>query len=133
MDRIMFNQSIQPDQILPENQETDILEITAEPYPDKRRIKVLFRLSSFSSLPNAELTLRNEDNEPLVTANLVNILNTENEITLHLPANKNQPGEYTVTLEIFSLVEEETEGDEAPTVTFNQTNLKSSSCSFRLQ
>ena len=33
VDWIMFeNQSIQPDQILPENQDTDILEIAAEPF-----------------------------------------------------------------------------------------------------
>ena len=127
------NQSIQPDQILPENQEADILEITIEPYPDKRRIKVLFRLSSFSSAPNVSINLTNEDNEILVTANMVNIFNPENEITLHLPANKNQPGEYTVTLELFSLKEEETGAEDEPKVTLKQTNIKTRSCSFSLQ
>ncbi len=127
------NQSIQPDQILPENQEADILEITTEPYPDKRRIKVLFRLSSFSSAPNVSINLTNEDNEILVTANMVNIFNPENEITLHLPANKNQPGEYTVTLELFSLKEEETGAEDEPKVTLKQTNIKTRSCSFSLQ
>ena len=127
------NQSIQPDQILPEDQETDILEITAEPYPDKRRIKVLFRLSSFASAPNASITLTNEDDQLLVSANVVNIFNPENEITLHLPENKNQPGEYSVTLELFSLVEEETGAEDGPKVTLNQTNFKSRSCSFTLQ
>ncbi|MCD6424220.1 MAG: hypothetical protein J7L35_01840 [Anaerolineales bacterium] len=127
------NQSIQPDQILPEDQETDILEITAEPYPDKRRIKVLFRLSSFASAPNASITLTNEDNQLLVSANMVNIFNPENEITLHLPKNKNQPGEYSVTLELFSLAEEETGAEDGPKVTLKQTNIKSRSCSFTLQ
>ncbi|MCK5794246.1 MAG: hypothetical protein KAH12_06055 [Anaerolineales bacterium] len=127
------NQSIQPDQILPENQDTDILEITAEPYLDKRRIKVLFRLSSFASTPNASITLTNEDNQLLVSANMVNIFNTENEITLHIPKNKNQPGEYSVTLELFSLAEEETDAEDGPKITLKQTNIKSSSCSFTLQ
>jgi len=129
----MFNQSIQPDQILPESQETDILELTAEPYPDKRRIKILFRLSSFSSSPNAEISLVNTENEPLVSANLVTLFNTENEITLHLPANKNQPGEYTVTLDVFSLVEEEIDDADGPKVRLEQSNLKTRSCSFTLQ
>lgn len=127
------NQSIQPDQILPENLDTDILEITAEPYPDKRRIKVLFRLSSFSSAPNVSINLTNENNEILVTANMVNIFNPENEITLHLPANKNQPGDYFVTLDLFSLTEEETDTEDGPKVTLQQTNIKSRSCSFSLQ
>jgi len=127
------NQSIQPDQILPENQDTDILEITTEPYPDKRRIKILFRLSSFASAPNVSIKLTNEDNEILVTANMVNIFNPENEITLHLPANKNQPGKYTVTLELFSLTEEETDAEDGPKVKLKQTNLKTRSCSFSLQ
>lgn len=127
------NQSIQPDQILPKNQETDILDITAEPYPDRRRIKVLFRLSSFSSAQNVSITLVNEINELLVTANMVNIFIPENEITLHLPLNKNQPGKYTVTLELFSLTEEETTGDDEPKVKIKQTNIKNRSCSFSLQ
>lgn len=126
------NQYIQPDQILPENQEAEILDITAEPYPDKRRIKILFRLSSFSSAPNISITLTNEDKETLVTANMVNIFSLENEITLHLPANKNQPGDYTVTLELFSLKEEETGAEDGPKVILKQTNTKSSSCSFTL-
>jgi len=129
----MFNQSIQPDQILPESQETDILELTAEPYPDKRRIKILFRLSSFSSSPNAEISLVNTENEPLVSANLVTLFNTENEITLHLPANRNQPGKYTVTLDVFSLVEEEIEDADGPKVRLEQSNLRTRSCSFTLQ
>jgi len=127
------NQSIQPDQILPENQETDILEISAEPYSDKRRIRVLFRLSSFSSAPNVSIKLTNEDNEILVSADMVNIIHPENEITLHLPANRNQPGDYFVTLDLFSLTEEETTTANGPEVTLTQTNIKTRSCSFSLQ
>lgn len=129
----MFDhQYIKPDQILPDNQEPDILEISTEPYPDKRRIKVLFRLSSFSSAQNIGIKLTNEENELLVTANMVNITSPDNEITLHLPANKNQPGDFTVTLELFSLIEEETGMEEGPEVRLKQTNIKSSSCSFTL-
>ena len=127
------NQSIQPDQILPEDQETDILEISAEPYLDKRRIKILFRLSSFASAPNASINLTNEDNQLLVSANMVNIFSPDNEITLHLPENKNRPGEYTVTLDLFSLVEEETDAEDGLKVILKQTNINSSSCSFALQ
>ncbi len=126
------DQTIQPDQILPGDQVADILEIVAEPYPDKRRIRVQFRLSSFSTAPNASINLTNEADEILVTANLVTMFNPENEITLHLPANKNQPGDYRVTLDLFSLKEEETDGDDGPKVVLKQTNIKTKSCSFSL-
>ena len=79
------NQFIQPDQILPDNQDINILEISAEPYPDKRRIKVLFRLSSFKKLPNISVTLSNEDGDTVASAKMVDIIYPENEITLHLP------------------------------------------------
>lgn len=127
------NQHIQPDQILPENQDTDILDISAEPYPDKRRIKVQFRLSSFSSAPSGSIAVANEGDEILVTTSMVNIFHPENEVTLHLPAKKNQPGQYAVTLEIFSLIEEETDTEDGPKTTLIQANKKSSSCTFTLQ
>ena len=127
------NQFIQPDQVLPENQDTDILEITADPYPDKRRIRVLFRLSSFLTPPNVSVTLANEDGENLVVAKMVNILSLENEITLHIPVNKNQPGEYIVNLELFFLSEEEKADENGPKVELIEANNKSSSCSFTLQ
>jgi hypothetical protein len=127
------NQFIQPDQILPENQDTDILEIAAEPYPDKRRIKVLFRLSSFNSPPNISIILSNENGDNLAAAKLVNIFNPENEITLHIPATMNRPGVYTVKLVLFSIKEEEKAGKDGPTIELKETNIKSSSCSFILQ
>jgi hypothetical protein len=77
--------------------------------------------------------ITNEAGETLAAANLVNITSPDNEITLHLPAHKNQPGEYSVTLELFSLIEQENEGDEGPPVKLIQTKLKSSSCSFPIQ
>ena len=127
------NQHIQPDQILPDNQDAEILEIAAEPYPDRRRIKVLFRLSSFSSAPSGSITLSNEDNEILVTTSMVNIFHPENEVTLHLPANKNHPGQYSVTLEIFSIIEEDTASEDGPKTILKQKNKKSRSCSFEIQ
>ncbi len=130
----MFDkQFIQSDQILPDNQDIDILELTAEPYPDKRRIKVLFRLSSFNSPPNISVTLSNEAGDNLTAAKMVNIFNPENEITLHIPASMNQPGEYTVTMVLFSIKEEEKDSKDGPRIELKETNIKSSSSSFILQ
>ncbi len=130
----MFDkQFIQSDQILPDNQDIDILEISAEPYPDKRRIKVLFRLSSFNSPPNISVTLSNEAGDNLAAAKMVNIFNPENEITLHIPATMNQPGEYTVKMVLFSIKEEEKATKDGPRIELKETNIKSSSCSFILQ
>ena len=74
-----------------------ILEFSSELYPDLRRVKVNFLLSSFLENPNASLTLFNQDKEELVSVNIVNIFNQANEITLHIPANRTKPGEYFIS------------------------------------
>ena len=127
------NQFIQPDQILPGDQDTEILGLSAEPYPDKRRVSVKFRLSSFQVPPNVAVSLKNEVGEELAAVKIVNMFDMENEITLHLPQNKNQQGEYFVDLHIFSLEEVEKKGEEGQVVALKETNIKSRSCSFTLQ
>lgn len=124
---------IQPDQILPENKEIDILDLTAEPYADNRRIKVNFRLSSFYTPPHASLKICNEKQEELVIVNIVNIFNPENEITLHLPAHQNQPGKYTISMDIFFILEDEPDtGDNNP-ISLKQSKPKTFSTSFIIQ
>ena len=127
------NNFIQPDQILPKNQEIDILDFSAEIYPDKRRIKVNFRLSSFVTPPHASLRITNDEHEELVVVNIVNIFSPENEVTLHLPAHKNQPGKYTISMDIFFLIEDEPDEEDNKPISFNPTKPKTFSTSFLIQ
>jgi predicted SnoaL-like aldol condensation-catalyzing enzyme len=84
----------------------DIHDFSCEIYPDLRRVKVMFFLSAFQDHPHATLKIINQDDEVLTSVNIVNIFNQANEITLHLPANKNKPGPYKVHMDLFYLQEE---------------------------
>jgi len=110
-----------------------ILSFDAEPYPDDRRVKVKLLLSSFLEGPNALITLSNEENQELTSVNIVNIFTLENEFTLHIPGNKNLPGNYIVNVEVFYVEEEEIEQDGEQRLSFKQSLVDSASTSFSIQ
>ncbi len=110
-----------------------ILSFTAEPYPDGRRVLVRLLLSSFLEGPNAIINLSDEENQELTSVNIVTIFSPENEFTLHIPGNKNLPGNYIVNVEVFYIEEEETEQDEEQKLSFKQSLVASASTSFSIQ
>ncbi len=91
-------------------QEIEILEFSSEIYPDHRRVKVTFTLSDFQVNPNASIVLMNQNSDRLAEINIINIFNRANEITLHIPANQNKPGDYKIELDLFYVQEEEIPG-----------------------
>jgi hypothetical protein len=113
-------------------QELNIVELSAELYPDKRRVKVCFQLTPFQSNPNASLTLLNQDQKSLVSVNIINIFVPENEITLHIPAGENDPGEYSVVIELFDIVEGKPQTGDPDQVILSQTHLKTRSTTFQI-
>jgi stress response protein SCP2 len=130
MDNDMFSGSPKTP---PAQDDIKILSFDAEPYPDGRRVKVKLLLSSFLQGPNALINLSNQENQELATVNIVNIFSSENEITLHIPGNKKQPGKYTVDVEVFYVEEEEIERDGEQQIFFRQSLIDSASTSFSIQ
>ncbi len=117
----------------PAQDDIKILSFAAEPYPDGRRVKVRLLLSSFLQGPNAIINLSNQENQELASVNIVDIFSPENEITLHFPGNKKQPGKYTVDIEVFYIEEEEIEQDGEQRLSFKQSLVDSASTSFSIQ
>jgi predicted SnoaL-like aldol condensation-catalyzing enzyme len=111
----------------------DILEFSCEIYPDLRRVKVNFLLSSFLENPNASLTLINPEKEELVSVNIVNIFSQANEITLHIPANQNRPGEYQVKMDLFYLQEEMIGDEEDQEVSIKTIPIRSRLSTFSIK
>lgn len=111
----------------------EILEFSCDIYPDLRRVKVNFTLSSFLENPNASLVLCNQGNEELVSVNIVNIFSQANEITLHIPANQNQPGEYTVKMDLFYVQEDIDGNEENQEVRIRTIPISSSSSTFSIK
>jgi hypothetical protein len=100
------------DQIKPADSQVDIIDLTAEPYQDRRRIKVQFKLSHFHPPPNASLALVGLDGQELAVVDIVNISQSENEITLHFPHQHPPAGDYLVRLTLLVLEERETGTDQ---------------------
>ncbi len=117
----------------PAQDDIKILSFDAEPYPDGRRVKVRLLLSSFLQGPNAIINLSNQENQELASVNIVDIFSPENEITLHFPGNKKQPGSYKVNVEVFYVEEEEIERDGEQQIFFRQSLIDSASPSFSIQ
>ena len=113
-------------------EEIKIMEVEVEPYPDKRRVKVKFILSSFTHGPSALVTLTFNDIQ-LASVNIVNIFVPENEITLHIPGDGVKPGTYQVELDLFFIIEAKNEDGEDSTIQLQQSHLDNTSVSFTIQ
>jgi hypothetical protein len=119
------NQNLEMDDI-------EILEFSSELYPDQRRVKVVFNLSPFLVNPNASISLNNPEGDTLTSVNIVNIFSSDNEITLHIPANQNTPGIYTVNIDLFYVQEESGTGSQVDHISLKTIPLGSSSSTFSI-
>jgi hypothetical protein len=111
------------------NKKIDILHLEASPYPDRRRVKVIFQLSPFTLEPNALISMVDRDGKLIASVNIVNIFVPENEITLHVAERDILEGEYEVKLDLFHIVEEDIE-DEDQHVLIRQAPINSAVVSF---
>jgi hypothetical protein len=76
---------------LPPN-ETRLLELRANPYPDQKRIRVVLELTPFQKRPYIELFLADSTGDTASTANIVEPVGWKLELTLHVrtaPADGN--------------------------------------------
>ena len=124
---------IQPDQVTQADSEVEIVDLSAVPYKDSRRVKVSFRLSAFQTPPNAAISLLGEQGEEIGSVDLVNITHPENEITVHTSKPLSTKGEYQLELTLFNLEEREARPDEKGEVKLATQNLSSKRITFTLQ
>jgi hypothetical protein len=96
------------DQVMPADSAVEIIELSAEPYQDLRRVKVDFRLSYFQQPPTASLVLFGVDGQEIAAVDMVNITHPDNEVTLHIPRDQSKKGVYKIELTLFQLQERET-------------------------
>lgn len=123
----------QTDQITPADEEVKIIDFTAEPYQDKRRVKVNFRLSYFQEPPSATISLLGIEGEELTSVDVVNIIRPENEVTLHIPASQVKQGNYQVKITLLHLGEGGTEGNDEGKTNLSPHTLTSRKTTFTIQ
>jgi hypothetical protein len=68
---------------LPPN-DVKILDFKATPYQDGRRVKVYIEVTPFQKRPNIELTVVNQNSNPVAEVNIIESMTRKIELTIHL-------------------------------------------------
>jgi hypothetical protein len=65
-------------------EETRITSLTAEPYPDGKRVRVNIEMTPFQTRPFLEVTLTDSTSAEIATASIVEPMSWKLEFTMHL-------------------------------------------------
>ncbi len=76
-----------------------ILELSAEPYPDGRRVRVSLTTNPFLKRPNADVFIYNAAGEEVAQTSVIESMGRKMEMTLHL--RHPQPGDYQLKATLF--------------------------------
>jgi hypothetical protein len=98
MNNAFFFDSVEANPLPPE--EVRITGISAEPYPDGQRVRVMVEMSPFQVRPNLELVLLDMEGEEVATANIIEPMNYKIELTLHI-RREDPAGTYRLDARLF--------------------------------
>ena len=97
--------------------EVRIRALTAEPWPDGKRVHVYFEVDPFQKRPNAEIVIFDGNHEEKARLNVIETMDRKMEFTMHL-RGANTRGSYAVTAVLYynpEVTEDEPgEGQEVP-------------------
>src|SRR5512135_1608998 len=95
-----FNIPDDPDIIPLPPEDVRIRQLTAEPYPDGRRVRVNLELTPFQQRPSLEVTLRDQDAEEVSSVSVVEPMSWKIEFTMHV--RRDPPhGTYTLVARLY--------------------------------
>jgi len=75
---------VEPDQIPVPPEQVRVLNARAEPYADRRRVKVSVRLTPFLERPDVELQIVDEAGETVAEASVIECVEPDFDLTLHI-------------------------------------------------
>ena len=107
-----------PDDLAPRAtpQETRILELRAEPYPDRGRVRVNIEITPFQTRPHVNVTLTDAEGLEVAATSLVEPMSWKLEFTLHVRGRQDPAGKYRLEARLYY-----PEGPEKDPVTFDFT------------
>ncbi|NUQ86189.1 MAG: hypothetical protein HUU11_15900 [Anaerolineales bacterium] len=85
------------DRMTPE--ETRITSLSAEPYPDGRRLRVNIEITPFQKRPHLDVAIKDGDGDEVTSASLVEPLSWKIEFTMHIRGERKNP--YTLEATLF--------------------------------
>ncbi len=80
-------------------EETKIATLTAQPYPDGRRLRVNLEITPFQKRPYIEITLHNAQGSEIASTNIVEPMSWKLEFTMHLRGELQNP--YTLNARLY--------------------------------
>ena len=80
-------------------EETHITGLTAEPYPDGRRLRVNLSITPFQTRPHIEIILRDAHQEEVASVSVVEPMSWNIEFTMHLRGELDNP--YTLEARLY--------------------------------
>jgi len=84
--------------------EVHFRKLSAEPWPDKHRVRVYLNISPFQKRPSGEIVLTDSHGQQVAVANFIETMIVNMEINLHLHAEDTQ-GAYQLAATLFYLQE----------------------------
>jgi hypothetical protein len=95
--------------------EIRIRKFAAEPYTDGRRVRITIEVSPFQERPSGEVTIQDEDGNQVASASIIEAIESNIEITLHMRSADPQ-GTYTASTYIYYVddLDVEVGGDNPP-------------------
>jgi len=111
------------DRLPPE--EVRILNLTAEPYPDRRRVHVVIEVTPFEKRPHMEVVLTDPRGNEAGVASIIEPMNWKFEFTMHI-RGESLEGEYTLSTRLFYPpdIDPEDEGPRVPDDEIPDTDRK---------
>lgn len=80
-------------------EETKIISLSAQPYPDGYRLRVDMELTPFQKRPYIEVTLRDAEGDEVASTNIVEPLSWKIEFTMHIRGELHNP--YTLSAKLY--------------------------------
>ena len=80
-------------------EETKIATLTAQPYPDGRRLRINLQITPFQKRPYIEITLHNAEGTEIASTNIVEPMSWNLEFTMHLRGELKNP--YTLNARLY--------------------------------
>ncbi len=96
--------------------ETRILVLSAEPYPDRGRLRVHLEVTPFQKRPYIAVTLRDVHGNEVAVSSILEPLSWKLEFTMHLRLKADPSGDYILEARLYF-----PDGPEAPLVRYDFT------------
>ena len=80
-------------------EETQIIGLSAEPYPDGYRVRVNIQVTPFQKRPHIEVTLKDSDGAEIASTSIVEPMSWKMEFTMHIRGELNNP--YTLDAKLY--------------------------------